>query len=145
MIFVTAAHNSVVGFVQLLNGSAPVARLVRHTGLPFESLAFLGDSTVVATGWDANPHIYAATGGAAHAPTWTLVDTLDKKPKPVVARAATASGISGARAMFDRAASQGIAIKGNVGSSGAPEKLDTRHQNAITYARSPPVGFGDGV
>ena len=57
--------------------------------LPFktgEKVAFLGDSTVVATGWDANPHIYAATGGAAHAPTWTLVDTLDKKPKPVVAR-----------------------------------------------------------
>ena len=68
-----AAHNSTISFAQILAGGQPPAvQTLRVEGLPYQSLAFLSDNSVVASGWDYRPHVYVA-GGAAHDPKWCAV------------------------------------------------------------------------
>ncbi len=93
----TTAHNSTITFAQLLSGGSPSVCTVRQSGLPYASVAFLSDNTVVATGWDNNPHIYVASGSPTE-PVWKLTDKLDKKPKPKDGGAAAAgSAVSAVR------------------------------------------------
>jgi len=126
-----AGHGSTIHFVQLLGGgAAPVVQTVTMPGLPYLDIGFLSDNTVVAVGFDANPHIYVA-GGSDSEPAWGFVDAVDKKDeKKEDAKApAKAGGASAARAMFVAAADRGHAV----GAKRAEEKvIDTIHKNNIS-------------
>jgi len=124
-----AGHGSTIHFVQLLGGGAqPVVQSCTMPGLPYLDIAFLGDNTVLAVGFDANPHVFVA-GGSDSEPVWGFVDVVDKKDeKKTVDTAPAKSGIGSARAMFVDAASRGHAV----GAKKVEEKvIDTIHKNNI--------------
>ena len=92
--------------------------------LPYRCCAFLSDNTVVAFGYDNNPHIFIAEGEDA-SPQWKLQAKLDVDPseksapsssasspthasKP--AFAAPSSSFAAAKNLFGAAASQGFKI-----------------------------------
>jgi WD40 repeat protein len=64
-----SGHNSTISFAQIVSGGTPSVQTLRVEGLPYASVAFLSDNSLVATGWDNRPHIYTAAG-AAHEPSW---------------------------------------------------------------------------
>jgi actin related protein 2/3 complex subunit 1A/1B len=126
-----AGHGSTLHFVQLLGGgSAPIVQTVTLPGLPYLDIAFLGDSTLVAVGFDANPALYVA-GGADSEPTWGFTDVVDKKDEKKEEAKVPAKGANfgAARAMFAKAADQG-------GSAGAKTAtlpvVETIHKNNIS-------------
>jgi len=62
-------HNSTVNFVQILEDSQPSVQTVSHKHLPFVSIAFLSDNSLIAVGWDFNPALFTASGDEAD-PVW---------------------------------------------------------------------------
>eukprot|EP00455_Lapot_gusevi_P025069 TRINITY_DN2626_c0_g1_i2.p1 TRINITY_DN2626_c0_g1~~TRINITY_DN2626_c0_g1_i2.p1 ORF type:complete len:399 (+),score=144.60 TRINITY_DN2626_c0_g1_i2:70-1266(+) len=125
-----AGHNSSLSFVQILGGGVPpTVQVVRQDNLPYRDIAFLGDSTLVAVGYDNNPIVYAASGNEAE-PFWSQVDKLDKEKKQETARASS-SNFSSARNMFQGASSRGIAIQANAAAAAPAASVNTRHQNTI--------------
>jgi actin related protein 2/3 complex subunit 1A/1B len=122
-----SGHGSSMHFVQLLAGSAPIVQTVFLDGLPYVDMEFLGDSCVVAAGYDRNPHIFAVTGGSDAEPQWSFVDEVDKKDEKKEA-AKTESKFGAARNAFAGAVDKGHAV-------GGPQKtetvINTMHQNNI--------------
>lgn len=65
------AHNSTLSFAQILAGGQPAVQTLRVDGLPYSSINFLSDNSLVATGWENRPHLYTAAGAAAE-PSWCV-------------------------------------------------------------------------
>jgi len=138
-----AGHGSTIHFVQLLGGgAAPVVQTVTMPGLPYLDISFLGDSTLVAVGFDANPALYVA-GGSDSEPVWGFVDIVDKKDekKEEAKGPAKAGGASAARAMFTQAASHGVAV-GSAGPKTEAKVIETIHKNNINSLQVFPAADG---
>jgi len=141
-----ATQNSTLNMVQLLVESAPIVQAINLKGLPFVAVKFLTDNSVVTTGFDLTPTIFAVSGGAENDPVWTFQEQLDKDDKkaatPAPAAAAGPSAGTGANAfknaktMFQDSSHKGIAIGGpsqvKQTSAPAPQRLNTRHTNVPT-------------
>lgn len=106
------------------------SQLIRTKTLPFLHCFFLDDDTVIACGWDNNPHVYKSKGGE-----WAL----DRKLDPETASAAgpvKKKAFGSAFAKFQQADTQGQKF----GAKKADAGIKTFHQNTITSVFS----FGDG-
>jgi len=120
------SHASTLHFVQLLAGSQPIVQNLNCRDLPYLDVQFLSDNALVAAGWEANIDVFAVSGGSDAEPVWSFKDKVDKKQSGGAA-APKAGGISGARAMFGQADSQGHAF----GATAASTTVLTKHKNAI--------------
>jgi actin related protein 2/3 complex subunit 1A/1B len=113
------SHDSSL-FVSSFTGSPNVVT-INHPFLPFVDIAFLGNNTIVAAGYNNNAYIFANTGDS-----WTYVDKIDKEGgsgKPEEKKSGFNKNIS----KFQDATSKGIGI----GKEAASSQLKTLHQNAI--------------
>jgi len=124
-----AGHGSTIHFVQLLGGGAqPVVQTVSMPGLPYLDIGFLSDNTIVAVGFDANPHIYTS-GGSDSEPVWAFTDVVDKKDeKKDDSKVPAKAGIGAARAIFNDAATRGHAVGGP---KVEVKAIETIHKNNI--------------
>jgi actin related protein 2/3 complex subunit 1A/1B len=116
-----AGHGSTLHFVQIVADGPPQVQSINDNDLPYNSIQFVDDNTLVGGGWSLNPTVYKASGDAA-APTWAF----DKKLDPE--SAGDKKKLTGARAMFQDADSRGHAV----GSGGKSNVLTTKHQNLIS-------------
>lgn len=102
-------HDSSVTFIDAPSNQQ---RLTLST-LPFRSIAFLSENTVVAAGHDCNPAIFNAAGAG-----WTFTKFVDEATK------AAAAGGSSAMSMWQQ--------KVDLGTTSNETTLPTKHQNAIS-------------
>eukprot|EP00475_Leptophrys_vorax_P025294 TRINITY_DN3541_c0_g1_i1.p1 TRINITY_DN3541_c0_g1~~TRINITY_DN3541_c0_g1_i1.p1 ORF type:complete len:205 (-),score=70.02 TRINITY_DN3541_c0_g1_i1:56-670(-) len=102
--------------------AAPQVITVNHPFLPFVDIAFLGENTVVAAGYNNNGYIFVGKGGE-----WSLAGQIDKEGGSEK-KEEKKSGFNKNISKFQDATSKGIGINKEAVSS----QLKTNHQNAIT-------------
>jgi actin related protein 2/3 complex subunit 1A/1B len=95
---------------------------VRYNGLPFLSLTFTSETTLIAAGHECTPVVFAFRNS-----TWTLIDKLDQLTS---AKKTTSSSTNSAFNMFKQMDS-----KRQTTGNAAETKLTTLHQNTITEVR----------
>ncbi|CAE7125010.1 unnamed protein product [Rhizoctonia solani] len=132
-----ASHDSTVTIVNPQVG----AQTIRISTLPYVTLAFTSESSLVAAGHDCQPVLFSDSGSG-----WALAGSLDDintTKTPVGTRGATAVGRLNNEAFnrFKNADSRGATgpppIPGSSAStSGAGGELLTVHQNTITSVRA---------
>eukprot|EP00164_Ancoracysta_twista_P005409 GFYU01007406.1.p1 GENE.GFYU01007406.1~~GFYU01007406.1.p1 ORF type:complete len:372 (-),score=120.28 GFYU01007406.1:266-1381(-) len=112
-----AGHDSSLSFVKIGDGGAGDVQTLRTKDLPFVSVRFLSDTTVVAAGHDCNPKIFSLGSGA-----WEFADNVDKEDHD---KKASKGGALSMIQKFQRADKMG---------QGQEESFDlkTLHQNSIT-------------
>jgi len=111
LVFV--AHDSSISFCN--DVTAPPQKMLMPS-LPFRTVNFIGDDTIIACGHDCFPFMYAFEGGK-----WVAKGSLDKGDGSA---AAAKTGTQSAMAMFKNNAT--------VGTSANDTTLPTKHQNAIS-------------
>ncbi|KAJ1965964.1 ARP2/3 actin-organizing complex subunit Sop2 [Dipsacomyces acuminosporus] len=104
---------------------------VRSPNLPFKSLAWADQSTIVVSGHDCSPMIFAYDGA-----TWRLVKKLGEDDKVRRSQAASPSG-NAAFNLFRQMDSRNQPAKSSVSGDGS---LKSIHQNTITELRRDPTG-----
>jgi len=114
-------HDSTVRFKDLSLGPAAVATRVRWRGLPFLRATFLGDSCLIACGFDKVPVLFRLSSAGA----WQVSGSVDVAPKAVADP--SGGGFKQAQNMFKTMANQGKESKGDSSSS--------LHTNTITACR----------
>jgi len=141
-----AGHGSSLTFIQILAGSPALVQTLNLKSLPFLSVHFLTDNTVVGAGFDCTPNIFAVTGGSEADPVWSFTDICDKDGKDVKAvdnssaaaakpSGPTKSAFANSKALFQASSHQGIAINNSHSKqsiSKPPVVAFTRHTNAIS-------------
>jgi len=105
--FAFCGHDSTISFVTV-KGAESTAQTIKGSSLPFRSIMYLSDNTVVAGGYEFNPNIFTETGGK-----WNYAGKIDKQDGQKES--------AGVRSVFQK----------QVG-----EDLKTRHQNSISEIRS---------
>lgn len=122
-------HGSTIHF----SGPGGEPQTIYSKSLPFLHVFFLDDNTVVACGWDNNPHVYKNKGGS-----WEFEKKLDEEKAGAAAGgAAPKKAFGSAFAKFQQADSQGAKFGTKAGSANA---IKTFHQNTVTSFHN----FGDG-
>jgi len=111
-------HDAVVSFLDCASENHRV-QTVKSSGLPFQTILWAGESTLIAAGHDANPGVYQ--GGAMN---YSYRGPLNK------GKAAGAGGNTSAAQLWQQRAG-----KGTTDSAELDSKLQTDHQNAITQVR----------
>jgi len=119
-------------------GKSPVAAM-RHRGLPFTTLQFVGSDVLVCAGFGAAPQLYKFRSGG----TWEEVGCVDggkvlKKKKSTKGGAFAAS-----RKMFAAAVDLGVKVDGAAAGGGGgdgSEGANLRHESAIVELRRVPGG-----
>lgn len=111
-----AGHGSTLHFVTFQGANSPV-QVIKMPGLPFRSILFLNDSTLVAAGYELNPSLFVEQGGV-----WSFAGKVDKEVRE---EAKKSSGLQNTFKVF-----QDQAKKATAGA----ESLDlpTKHQNAVS-------------
>lgn len=105
-----------------VSGAEPQKQKIKHDGLPFQSLLWLNDTTIVAAGHECNPVAFKNQGGQ-----WKAVKKLDDSgagggaAKAAPAQSATRSAFSKFQNQVDRGQNK---REGHT--------LNTKHQNCIT-------------
>jgi len=153
-----AEHASRIHFVQILAGSPPLVKKRNHKGLPFMSVSFLSDNTVVGTGYDNNPAVWTVVGGSDAEPEWGFQETFEKAkdakapstptgaaakgPAPAAAGPARGGGaFAASRAMFSAATDKGASLSATSKATDAKAaaslvnmmpQIVTKHSNCIT-------------
>ena len=121
-----AAHSSIVTFVSVLGAAASQSLYTRE--LPYLDLAYVGESTLVAAGFDSNIDVYVRAADGQ----WSHKDKLDKKSGAAAAASKVVGGVTaafgGARNMFKEAADKG----GSFGQTLTGTEMNTKHKNIIT-------------
>jgi actin related protein 2/3 complex, subunit 1A/1B len=112
-----ASHDSAIHFADFSSGAA-VVQTIKFAELPLRSLIFVAEKAIIGGGHDFNPSMYTHEGGA-----WKFKKKLDEKK---ATSASAASGVAGARALFQNKTS-----RGQEGSKEG-DTLWTQHENAIT-------------
>jgi len=110
LVFV--AHDSRIHFVDINSGATD--RISLET-LPFRSVIFTSEDTVVAAGYDCAPILFTGSGG------WKFARSIDEAKGTATAKQ---SGTGAARALFQ--------AKVDYGANEIETTLNTQHQNAIT-------------
>jgi len=110
------AHDSTISFADASGADGNVFT-VPLTTLPFRSLLWTGEDTIVAAGHDCNPMVFGNKGG-----TWQYVKNLDE----------AAGGKQGPQASQTGATRQMWADKVDKGTTSNETTLGTKHQNAIS-------------
>lgn len=111
LVFV--GHDSSVSFIDAPSNQQ---RLILST-LPFRSVLFLSENTVVAAGHDCNPAIFNAAGNG-----WAFTKFVDEATK------AASTGGGSAMSMWQQ--------KVDLGTTSNETTLPTKHQNAISAVRA---------
>jgi len=146
-----AGHASSVHFIQILAGSDPLVQNMSLKGLPFMSLQFLSDNTLLAVGYDNTPTIFTVQGGTDADPQWGFLDVCDKKDSEgkVSATPAPATAQKGAfvaaKNLFHESTHKGISISGTgkkttterVSYAPATVATNTRHSNLVNCIWTP--------
>jgi len=109
LVFV--AHDSRVHFIDINSGSEEKLSL---DALPYRSVFFASEDSVVAAGHDCAPHLLTFSGG------WQFAKSLDENRKSSASKESSASA---ARNMFQS--------KVDMGTAENETTLTTQHQNAI--------------
>jgi len=109
LVFV--AHDSRVHFIDINSGSEEKLSL---DALPYRSVFFASEDSVVAAGYDCAPHLLTFSGG------WQFAKSLDENKK---SSASKESSTAAARNMFQS--------KVDMGTAENETTLTTQHQNAI--------------
>jgi len=112
-------HDSSVTFIDAPSNQQ---RLTLST-LPFRSLVFLSENTIIAAGHDCNPAVFNAQGS-----NWVFTKFVDE------AKTAAGAGNSSAKTMWQQ--------KVDLGTTSNETTLPTKHQNAISCVR--PVAGAPG-
>ena len=122
----TLAFATQASFLHVVT-AGPTVQALRHKELPFLSLAFTDEATIVAGGFDMTPTLFTRgwTG------TWGFDKVADAEEKPAAAAAGGGSAFSSARAMF----ASKVAKSGG-GASGSAKALSTKHEAAIVHVQS---------
>ena len=115
-----ASHDSCIHFASFESGE-PVVQTVRFSELPLMSLLFVAEKAVVGGGHDFNPTMYTHENGQ-----WSFKKKLDSKSE---VKAAAASSVGAARALFQNKTSRGQEA------SKEGDTLWTKHENVITCIR----------
>jgi actin related protein 2/3 complex subunit 1A/1B len=110
LVFV--AHDSRIHFVDINSGASE--RISLET-LPFRSVVFSSEDSVIAAGYDCAPILFSNSGG------WKFTRSIDESKG---SGAAKASGTNAARALFQS--------KVDYGADTVETTLNTQHQNSIT-------------
>jgi len=111
---VYVAHDSTICFADPASGNIQTVSL---TTLPFRSVLFVSEDTVVAAGHDCNPMLFSNKGGS-----WQYVKNLDE-----------AGGTqSGPKTSATGATRQMWADRVDKGTTSNETTLSTKHQNAIS-------------
>jgi len=101
-----------------ISSGQPTTDVVRYNSLPFKDLLFLDENTIVAVGFDCNPAVFSKSGSG-----WAFVKYVD----------------SGAEASGPKAgpsALKSFQAKVDKGEDTKETKLNTKHQNCITWIES---------
>lgn len=118
-ILAFVSHDSTICFVNI-NNSAELIR-VPLTSLPFKRCLFLHENAVVAAGYDCNPALFTGQGGA-----WKFAKWIDEE-----------KAAGGAKQVSQTAAARNMwadkVDRGTAGGEAVQTKLNTKHQNAISY------------
>jgi len=115
------AHDSRIHFVDINTGSD--SKVAQQT-LPYRSILWLSEDSIVAAGYDCAPHLFTSSGGG-----WQYAKSFDENK---AAAATKQSGASAARNMF--------AAKVDCGTETVETTLNTQHQNAISSVQSMGTG-----
>jgi actin related protein 2/3 complex subunit 1A/1B len=133
-----ASHDSSISIVY---PAGPTIINIRTSSLPFASLAFVSEDSLVAAGHDCQPILFSGSGSG-----WAAVGSLDDTTAPKSATGGSRVGgvgrlNSAAFNTFKNADSRGQASTGLGGSGGSGDtELMTVHQNTITSVRA----YSDG-
>jgi len=114
-----AAHSSTLTFVDIKSGLKQ--QTINQLGLPYLDIAFLDDATLVAVGFDTNPHLYKLDS------EWKFVDVIDKSDAKAAASGKPASAMS----KWAEADKRGR----DVSAGPVDVELTTRHKNNIVNIR----------
>jgi actin related protein 2/3 complex subunit 1A/1B len=104
-------HDSTISFVTISGPNSPV-QTIKRPGLPYRSLLFLSDSSLVAAGFEINPNGFVESNG-----TWAFKGKFDKEDEK--------KDQTTARSVFQKQVS---------------DDLKTRHQNSISEIRMMETG-----
>jgi actin related protein 2/3 complex subunit 1A/1B len=110
-----AAHDSSVNIAYPGQGHAVVT--VRTSLLPFRTLLFATEKSIIAAGHDCAPMLFTDSGNGS----WSFVDKMDK------AAGKSAAGGNSAMNKFKQMDSRAQS------SDSAETQLDTTHQNTVSY------------
>lgn len=114
----------------------PVIYTVRSFSLPYVSLTWTAEDTIVAAGHDCQPVLFQGNESG-----WQAVGSLDegssgKASASSIARAGTPGRLnSAAFNTFRNVADRGLSSPGGAGSGDSDTELFTVHQNTITNVR----------
>lgn len=127
LLIISSGHDSSISIVY---PSGPTVFNIRIPTLPFVTLIWTAEDSLVAAGHDCQPVVFSGseTGG------WASVGSLDDSSsasKPTAGRVGRLN--SGAFATFQNADSRGLS---GTGAPAGDTKLSTVHQNTITSVRS---------
>jgi len=117
-------QGSTLHIVSIVAGSEPDVVTVKHKDLPFLTVDFLSDDTILACGFDRNPTIFTSNGKQTGA-QWSLEQKVDKETSAV--SVSKSSNVSSAFAKFRSAADRGHQNETN----NDVTSYKTRHKNAI--------------
>lgn len=135
------AHDSSINIVY---PGGPAIYTVRSFSLPYISLTWTAEDTIVAAGHDCQPVLFQGSESG-----WQSVGSLDegsggKGSGSNIARAGTPGRLnSAAFNTFRNAADRGLSSPGGAGSTDSDTELFTVHQNTITNVR--PYEGGPGA
>jgi actin related protein 2/3 complex subunit 1A/1B len=114
--FAFAPNDSTVSFKDLQLGPDAPASRVRWRGLPFLCVTFVGDSCLIACGYDKLPVLFQLSPNG-----WQVSGSVDMAPKAALSRA-NSSQFEGAKNVFKGSSKQ--------------EKDSSKHTNTITACSS---------
>lgn len=114
-----AGHDSSLHVATFYATGKPVIQSVRFREMPFNTLMFVSENTIICGGHDFNPIIYTNSKGQ-----WSLLRKLDEKKTSETANAT--NSVSAARQLFQNKTRSGQDAKTET------DTLWTQHENAIT-------------
>eukprot|EP01083_Nonionella_stella_P002657 7604_1 len=120
-----ASHDSQLSFVQLVGDGPALTQVIKLDIVPFRSIVFMDENTIVACGHDCNLHVYRNKGEVE--PQWEFVSKLDKEAG-VEKKVGGGSAFSASRSMFQSKTTRGE-------ESAKDTVLKTKHQNQIVQCR----------
>lgn len=126
--YICSGHDSSISIVY---PSGPTVYNIRIPTLPFVTLTWTAEDSLVAAGHDCQPVVFSGSETGGWATVGSLDDSSSASNKPTASRVGRLN--SGAFATFQNADSRGLT------SSTGPEgdaKLSTVHQNTITSVRN---------
>jgi len=129
-----ASHDSSISIVY---PSGPVIYNIRMTSLPFVTLTFTSEDSLVAAGHSCQPMVFSGNSSSG----WSQIGSLDDTtaPKSAGGSLKSAGGVgrlnSSAFNTFRNAAERGQGSPGGAGDGEGGEELGTVHQNTITSVR----------